>query len=94
MCANIFNNEFDAWKSAKESTKLYFMILENSSGTMLPDSVYYLVCTKENLSTWLLKKAESNNKEQIIRVYSRTTSSSFSQDITEVNNRFQFIGQC
>lgn len=87
----IFQNEFDAWQLAQSTTKLYFMITESSIGSPNIEKVYYLVVTQTELPS-LCASLKSNNK--LLRVYSRKTNYSFSDDITEVNNRLQFVGQC
>lgn len=97
MNVTIFQNEYDAWKEAYETTKRYFMITEivDSPGKFNPDSIYYIVSTQEDLTPWLLEKADNpDNHDILTRVYSRKVGHSFIEDITNVNNKFLFIGQC
>lgn len=85
---NFVNNEYEAWKEAIKNTKQYFMLIKRSEEIIEVD---YCACSEEEMKSFIIKEQEDKNRKVEYRILKRKAIYSFENDLTDVNNRFNFF---
>lgn len=85
---NFVKNEFEAWTEAKQTTKIYFILIKEQEKQK---EVNYCSCSEEDMKNFIIKEQEDKNRNYSYRILKRKTICTFENDITDVNNMFKFF---